>query len=147
ERIALSSHEVIIPGLIDLHTHLPQLAISGHQDSDLLNWLQRYVFEEEAKFSNLSYAEAMSHWFFQELLKNGTTTAAVFASHHFQATEVAFQAALKSGNRVVMGQTLMDQNVPAPLLGDTLELLAQTEVLYQKWHQTNNKKLLYAWIP
>ena len=49
---------LIIPGMTDLHLHAPQFAFRGlGMDRELLDWLEAYAFKEEAKYSDLAYAE------------------------------------------------------------------------------------------
>jgi guanine deaminase len=138
---------LILPGFIDLHTHLPQMAVTGCQEQDLLSWLKRHIFMEEARFENHDYAKRISHWFFSELLRNGTTTAAVFLTSHAQACQLAFEAADTLGNRVIMGQNLMDINAPDNLLCATEQALAETEALCQRWHGKDQHRIQYAWMP
>lgn len=145
----LASEQLIIPGMIDLHVHLPQIAVTGCQADDLLSWLNTHVFREEARFADDDYARTLSRFFFQRLLAHGTTTAAVFLTSHPNAVEIAFQEALACGNRVVMGQNLMDAGGSAPnaLLRDTAVLPQETEALCQRWHNRDNGRLRYAWMP
>jgi guanine deaminase len=138
---------VILPGLIDMHVHLPQFAVTGCQASDLLSWLSQYIFPEEAKFADIEYAKKISRWFFHELLRNGTTTAAVFLTSHQKACQIAFETAEALGNRVIMGQNLMDKNAPESILRPTDKLLAETEAMSLQWHGHDNNRLQYAWMP
>lgn len=144
----LTESQLIIPGLIDLHVHLPQLMVTGCQAPTLLDWLKTYIFAEEERFADKNYAEAISQLFFQSLLKNGTTTAAVFLTSHTEATDIAFQTALKTGNRVIMGLNLMDEwDNHHHLSRPTADLLADAEALCQKWHGQDQHRLQYAWMP
>lgn len=148
ERIIIfPSGTLLLPGLIDLHTHLPQWNVRGCQADNLLTWLDRYIFPEERKFQNEDYAEAIATGFFQALLQQGTTTAAIFLTSHFQATHLAFRLAETLGNRVIMGQNLMDRHGPADLLQPTEVLLHETEQLCRTWHGADNGRLQYAWMP
>ena len=45
--------KLIMPGLVDLHTHAPQFQYRGNgMDMELLEWLAHCIFPEEAKYSN-----------------------------------------------------------------------------------------------
>ncbi|MBY0405679.1 MAG: guanine deaminase [Cyanobacteria bacterium] len=138
---------LLIPGFIDLHVHLPQFTVTGYPSPHLLTWLETFVFPTESKFQDPILAEKASCWFFHELLKNGTTTAAVFLTVHPGATALAFEAAQAAGIRCVMGQNLMDQNAPHSLLRPTQQLLEETEQLCHQWHLKENGRLHYAWMP
>src|SRR5262249_9061277 len=88
---------IIVPGFVDTHVHLPQFAIMGIGDGELLEWLRNYTFPEEARFSNPEYAREISRKFFDSLVANGTTTAVIYSSVHEEATRVAFEAAQTKG--------------------------------------------------
>lgn len=143
----LPDSQMILPGLIDLHVHLPQLNVTARQEDDLLNWLERHIFAEEMKFSDAVYARQVSDLFFKSLLSNGTTTACVFLTSHKKATEIAFESAKTWGNRAVMGLNLMDRNAPKALTPPVNTLMADTEALCQKWHGAAEGRLQYAWMP
>lgn len=138
---------LIMPGLVDMHVHLPQIKVTGRQKPRLMDWLDTHIFPAETRFAEPRHAEQVSRWFFRELLKNGTTTASVFTTVHREATRIAFETAEETGNRVIMGLNLMDCNVPDFLIRPTNELLADTEALYCDWHGRDDNRLLYAWLP
>lgn len=147
ETTILPPHHLLIPGLIDLHVHLPQLPVTGCQAPDLLSWLDTHIFPAEARFSDAHYAHRISQWFFEQLLRNGTTTAAVFLTSHNKATRIAFEAAQAQGNRVIMGQNLMDKNAPPELIKPAAQMLAETEAHCRQWHGQDQGRLQYAWMP
>lgn len=138
---------LILPGLIDVHTHLPQLPIRGKVAGTLLEWLTKYAFPVEEAFAQAAYAEQLSWKFFQSLKANGTTTALVLSSVHEASTDLAFQAAEKSGMRIAMGKVMMDQEAPAALLESLAGSVAASTRLAQKWHNTHEGLLRYAFTP
>lgn len=137
---------LITPGFVDCHVHLPQLDCRNKTGYTLLDWLKNYIYPAEEKFSNPDFAAQIAQRFFDELLAHGITTAAVYSTVHFEATDVAFHIAEEKGLRVVLGQVLMDQNAPASLLKPTAQLLKETEQLISKWHRKNDR-LYYAVTP
>ena len=64
-------------GFIDAHVHYPQINVIASYGTQLLEWLDKYTFPEEARFSNKEVADKAAAFFLDELLKNGFTTAAV----------------------------------------------------------------------
>lgn len=140
-------NRLILPGFIDMHIHLPQVTQTARSGEHLLEWLEKYIFPAEAKFSDLEHAEKIASWFFDELLRNGTTTACVFTTIHKEATDRAFSVALDRGIRVIMGKVMMDENAPAALIEDTNTSLEQSFELYQRWHGRDRDRLLYAYTP
>lgn len=104
---------LIIPGLVDLHTHAPQFAFRGlNMDLELLDWLQNCAFPEEAKYSDLSYAEKAYDIFVQSLKHSATTRACVFATLHKDATTVLMDKLEQSGLVSYVGKVNMDRNSP-----------------------------------
>ncbi len=139
--------KVIMPGMIDMHIHLPQFTQIGKSGETLLGWLEKYIFPAEARFSDLSHAEKIAAWFFDELACNGTTLAVVFTTIHKEATDAAFSIAADKGMRAIMGKVMMDRNAPANLLEDSKKSLSESEQLAGKWHGFDDGRLLYAFTP
>ena len=96
---------VLLPGFVDAHVHFPQARIVGSASGPLLEWLERSVFPEEARFADVAYARAVAPEFVKSMLSSGTTTAAVFASSHAAATGVLFEELARSGMRAFAGLT------------------------------------------
>ncbi len=141
------SGKVIMPGFVDTHTHLPQYAFAGIGGMELLPWLKKYTFPREAEFARKDVAGKAAEVFFNDLVKNGTTTAMVYATVHKDATDIAFNEAKKKGLRVVMGKVMMDRESPRNLIENTKESLEESEWLIKKWHGVDNYRLQYALTP
>lgn len=137
----------ILPGLIDTHVHLPQLGILGIGASELLDWLERYTFPEEERFHDPSYAGHVTVQFFNTLLANGTTTAAIYCSKHEDATRTAFQTADASGIRAFIGKTMMDRNVPSGMAEETAKSWESSLRLFREWDGYDGGRLRYAFTP
>ncbi|OGQ47957.1 MAG: guanine deaminase [Deltaproteobacteria bacterium RIFCSPLOWO2_02_FULL_47_10] len=138
---------VIIPGLIDCHLHLPQLDQRGRHGVTLLDWLEKYIFPAEKAFENLRTAEDVSKRFFKKLILNGTTTAAIYATIHAKAADLAFRVAKDAGIRAIIGKVMMDQYAPKGLEEDTHQSLKDSEALCAKWHNAGKGRLMYAFTP
>ena len=136
---------LIIPGLIDLHIHFPQTQVIASYGTRLLEWLERYTFVEEQKFADERHADANAAFFLDELLRNGTTTAAVYGSVHRQSADALFAAAERRGMCVIAGKVLMDRNAPAPLRDTAEQAYDQSKALINCWH--GRSRLLYAVTP
>jgi len=139
--------KVILPGLVDTHVHLPQFAIMGMGAGELLEWLNTYTYPEEARFADPEYAAKISEMFFEEMLANGTTAAAVYSSTHEQAADIAFATARAKGLRTFIGKVLMDQNSPATLQETTAEAIAASLRLFEKWDGADGGRLRYVFTP
>lgn len=136
----------IAPGFVDTHCHLPQLDCRNKNGLTLLDWLKTYIYPAEAEFADPKRAAAIAPRFFDQLLRHGITTAAVYNTVHFESTEIAFQTAKEKGLRAIIGQVLMDRNAPESLLKPAKQLLAESEKLILKWHGAE-KRLFFALTP
>ncbi|MBJ7555590.1 guanine deaminase [Marinomonas spartinae] len=133
---------LIMPGLIDTHVHYPQVDVIASHGEQLLAWLDQYTFPTEARFSDPEHAQETAEFFLEELLRNGTTTAAVFGSVHASAAEAFFCASEKRNTRMIMGKSMMDRNTPDALSETTEVSYQQTRQLIERWH--HNGRQLYA---
>lgn len=136
---------LLMPGFIDAHAHSPQTSAIGAYGEQLLEWLQGYIFPSEEKFSNPEYARAGTAFFLDELLRNGTTSAAVFSSSHKLATDILFEEAESRGMRIIAGKTMMDRNGPDALLDTPESAYSDSRELIEKWH--GRGRLMYAVSP
>lgn len=134
-----------MPGFVDTHIHFPQTETIAAYGEQLLEWLNKYTFPTEQKFKDKAYAQKVAAIFLDELLKNGTTTALVFAAVYPESVEAFFEAACQRNLRMIAGKVMMDRNAP-DLLQDTPESsYQQSKQLIQKWHKKG--RLLYAVTP
>lgn len=120
---------IIIPGLVDLHTHAPQFACRGMgMDLELLSWLKEHAFQEEAKYSDEAYASSAYESFCHALKKSATTHAAIFATFHRNATNLLMQYLEESGLNTYVGKVNMDRNSPDHLMQSTQEAISDTKI-------------------
>jgi len=132
--VADYGRQLIIPGFVDLHVHAPQVYERGlGLDMELLDWLDKYTFPEEKKFSDLQYAEQAYQFFSDELIRQGTLCASLFATIHKPATELLFDLLSDRGLRAFVGKVNMDRNCHAELKEDQSTSLRETEELIQKY--------------
>jgi guanine deaminase len=143
-----SNRVVVFPGLIDLHSHVPQYPSVARGTSDLLPWLRQYIFPVEREFTGpRGRREAAA--FMAELARHGTTTAALYCAIFEDSCEAAFQAAAEKGLRIIMGKMMMDvgsygQLQPSKIVSISL---AETERLIRNWHGSNEGLIEYAVSP
>ena len=123
------SDRLIIPGMTDLHIHAPQFAYRGlGMDLELLEWLNTYAYPEEARYADLSYADAAYGQFAEHLRDSATTRACVFATVHVQATELLMRKLSETGIITFVGKINMDRNCPEYLMESSPERsLSETE--------------------
>ncbi len=136
---------LIIPGLIDCHVHFPQLDIIASYGERLLDWLERYAYPAEMRYADADYARAAAEFFLDEMIANGTTSAAVFATVHKVSADALFEAADRRGMRLIAGKVLMDTDVPEALSDDAESGYADSRELIERWH--GKGRLGYAITP
>ncbi|MCU0525244.1 MAG: guanine deaminase [Elainella sp. Prado103] len=139
------SNQLIMPGFVDTHIHYPQIEMVAAYGEQLLEWLNQYTFPTEAKFQDESYARKIAACFLDELLKNGTTTALVFAAVFPESVDAFFTEAFQRNLRMIAGKVMMDRNAPDYIRDTTESSYEQTKQLIQKWHKKG--RLLYAVTP
>ena len=136
---------LITPGFIDTHIHFPQTGMVGSYGEQLLDWLNNYTFPCESQFGDKAHADEVAQLFLKELLRNGTTTALVFASVHPQSVNSLFEAAEQLDLRLIAGKVMMDRNAP-DYLTDTAETsYSESKALIERWH--GKGRLHYAVTP
>ncbi|NDJ19662.1 guanine deaminase [Myxacorys almedinensis] len=138
-------NKLITPGFIDTHIHYPQYEMVAAYGEQLLEWLNKYTFPTEGKFHDYAYAQKIAALFLDELLKNGTTTALVFATVHPQSVDAFFEVASRLNLRMICGKVLMNRYAPDFLTDTPQRAYEESKKLIQKWH--NNGRLLYAVTP
>jgi len=137
--------KIITPGFIDTHVHYPQTDMIASPASGLLPWLNTYTFPTERKFEDSAHATDVADFFLAELLRNGTTTAAVYCTVHPQSVDAFFERSHALNLRMIAGKVMMDRNAPDFLL-DTAESSARnTEALIKRWHKKGRQH--YAITP
>ena len=137
--------KLIVPGFIDAHVHYAQTDVIAAYGEKLLEWLTRYTFPVERRFGDAAHARDVADFFIAELLRNGTTTAAVFATVHPQSVDAFFASAQACGARMIAGKVMMDRNCP-PELCDTAEgAYDDSKALIERWH--GRDRLSYAVTP
>lgn len=137
---------VLIPGLIDLHTHLSQFWVRAAYEPALLPWLQQHVFPAEALSQKPEYARTIAAAFFQNLAANGTTTSVIYTAPFKAACEIAFEEAAKQQARALIGMTMMDMNSPEYLKQSTSEAFEQSVELYEAF-SGKDSRLDYIFSP
>jgi guanine deaminase len=136
---------ILAPGFVDMHIHFPQTDIIGMPSEGLLPWLENYTFPAESLFSDPAHSAEVADFFFDELLRNGVTTALTFATSHPASVEAFFAAAQRRKLRMVAGKVLQDRHSPDGVRDETEQSLIDTEMLIRRWHGVD--RLGYAITP
>ncbi len=119
---------LIMPGLVNTHTHVPMSLLRGIADDlRLQDWLEKYIFPAEAKNVNPEFVRWGTRLGCLEMALSGTTT---FADMYYFEDVVA-GAAKEAGLRAVTGETIL--KFPAPDYKTPAEALAFTERFIQRF--------------
>lgn len=136
---------LILPGLIDTHLHYPQTQVIASYGAQLLDWLQKYTFVEEQKYARPEHAEAGARFFLDELLRNGTTTAAVYCTVRPESVDAFFAEAERRRMRMIAGKVMMDRGAPDYLRDTPEQGYRESRDLLARWH--GRGRALYAITP
>jgi guanine deaminase len=136
---------LIMPGFIDTHIHYPQTGMIAAYGEQLLEWLNQYTFPTERKFQDKAYAREVAEVFLDQLLRNGTTTALVFAAVFPESVDAFFEAAEQRNLCMIAGKVMMDRHAPEYLCDTAESSYHETKALIQKWHKKG--RLRYAITP
>jgi 5-methylthioadenosine/S-adenosylhomocysteine deaminase len=127
KRIIDAQGGIIMPGLVNTHTHASMTCFRGLADDlPLMTWLNDYIFPAESKLdSERVYRGALLAC--AEMILSGITC---FCDMYLFEDAVA-RAAKDAGMRAVVGEVLYD--FPSPNYGPLEKGFAYTEMLIDKW--------------
>ena len=113
-----ASGQIVLPGLINTHTHAPMVLYRGLADDlPLMEWLNNYIFPAESKTVSPEFVRAGTRLAALEMIESGTTT---FTDMYYFEEEIARETRT-AGLRGVLGQTIIqfpvaDAKTPADAL-------------------------------
>ena len=100
---------IVLPGLINTHTHAPMVLYRGLADDiALMDWLNKFIFPAEAKTVSPEFVRAGTRLAALEMIQSGTTT---YADMYYFEEEIAKETKA-AGLRGVLGQTIIQFPVP-----------------------------------
>ena len=142
---------VVLPGMVDLHAHLPQLPNAGlGAGLDLLTWLDRYIFPLERRFDDAEDAARLAPAAFRTFAAAGTTTLLAYGAVYKASMDGAFRAAEAHGIRAILGKVMMDRITYDETIDRSTILersLRESEELISAWHGADDGRLGYAVTP
>ncbi len=119
---------IVMPGLVNTHTHLPMSLFRGLADDlPLMTWLNDHIFPAEAAFIHPESVYTGTLLACAEMLLSGTTTCCDGYFHEHSAA----QAVSLAGLRAIMGQGVIDY--PAPGVPDPSENIAVAGGFVRHW--------------
>ena len=136
---------LLMAGFVDAHLHFPQYRMLAAAATDLLDWLARYTWPEEARYFDQEYAAKAADIFLARLFSNGTTSALAFCSSHKTCAVALFDAAHKNNMALTTGKTLMDRNAISAVQDEVEQGALDTLDLHARYH--NKGRLRHAVTP
>jgi 5-methylthioadenosine/S-adenosylhomocysteine deaminase len=132
--------KVVVPGLINGHTHVPMTLFRGIADDlDLQEWLTKYIFPAEAKNVTEDFVRVGTRLGLAEMIRSGTTT---YCDMYYFEDAIADETA-KAGMRGVLGETVID--FPVADNKTNAEAMDYVERFVKKWQ--GNKLIVPAIAP
>jgi len=123
---------IVMPGLVNTHTHLPMTLFRGiADDMPLMTWLNDYIFPAESKYINAESARAGALLGCAEMLLSGTTSC---CDGYFHEDSVAM-AMFESGIRGIAAHGIID--FPAPGVPDPSRNIEAASIFSKKWIGVN----------
>jgi 5-methylthioadenosine/S-adenosylhomocysteine deaminase len=123
-----AGNRLIIPGLINGHTHIPMTLFRGLADDlDLQEWLTKYIFPAEAKNVTEEFVRVGTRLGLAEMIRGGTTT---YCDMYYFEDAIADETA-KAGVRGVLGETVID--FPVADNKTNAEAMAYVEKFVSHW--------------
>ena len=98
------------PGFVDTHIHASQYPNAGiFGEATLLDWLEKYTFPIEASLANVPKANLVYTQCVAATLRQGTTTAAYYATIAVPSTNLLADVCMRAGQRAFIGRCNMDR--------------------------------------
>ena len=133
EQVVDATGCLVMPGLVNTHTHSPMALFRGLADDLPLEvWLNEHMFPAEAAWINPENARLGTLLSCAEMLLSGTTT---FCGGYFHEDDVA-AAVQEAGIRGVLGQGVID--FPAPGVPEPDRNIQVAEAYADKWRNRSD---------
>src|SRR2546422_11059570 len=119
---------VVMPGLVNAHTHVPMSLMRGLADDLRLDgWLMGYMLPVEREFVNPGFVRLGARLGCAEMIRSGVTC---FADMYYFEEAIA-EATAEAGMRALCGQTLL--RFPTPDATSYQDSLARARDFIERW--------------
>ncbi|MGD8327557.1 MAG: amidohydrolase family protein [Sphingomonadales bacterium] len=119
---------VLMPGLINGHTHAAMVLFRGLADDlDLMTWLTNYIFPMEGQFVDEAFVETGARLACYEMIRGGTTT---FVDMYFYP-DTSAKVFEECGLRAVLGAPMID--FPSPGFKGWDDSFAEGVAFAKRW--------------
>ncbi len=139
----------VMPGMVNAHTHLFQTFLRGlADDKPLLDWLKTAIWPvAQVMTEEDAYIAALLG--FVENIRGGATAVIDHQYIHTEASndDGVCQAAVETGMRFMLARGWADTNYHPSLQETPERILAETERLYAKWHNSHTGRIQVEFGP
>lgn len=134
QRTITGKDRVVMPGLVNGHTHAAMTLLRGiADDRELIDWLNNFIFPTERRFVDAEFVRIGTQLACWEMIRGGTTT---FVDMYYFPDAVA-GVVEDCGLRVLAGTTVIDQK--SPDAGGVAESLGLAAGFVERWKGKNNR--------
>ena len=142
ELVIDATNMIVMPGLIDTHTHLAQALIRGCADDvSLVDWLKKYVWVLQGNFTK-DDGKVSAELCMAEMIRTGTTSFVECMIHTRYGFDGIAQAVEQAGMRAALSKIIMDSTGYADspdimypgMVEDAEACLSETDEMYTQWH-------------
>lgn len=138
DRVVDGAGQVLMPGLINCHTHVPMTLMRGYGGGhDLQHWLQDYIFPAEAKLDERAVAAGAALGL-AEMIACGTTCIVDM----YMKTDTIAQQVMKAGISANLSCGGLYFGAPEDFSPDTCSDCRTQVELVEKWHGAGEGQIL-----
>ncbi len=135
DQIIDATDKIVIPGLINAHTHAAMTLLRGYADDyPLKEWLENYIWPAEAKYMNANTIKLGTELAILEMLASGTT----FFNDMYFWEDMVGKAAKESGIKAYLCEGIIDYPIKNYDVNIKFE---KTKELLEKYKNDNQIKV------
>lgn len=109
EQTLAADHRIVMPGLVNGHSHAAMTLLRGVADDlALMDWLNNYIFPAEVEFVDAEFVRIGTELACWEMIRGGTTT---FVDMYYYGDTIA-EVVDRCGMRAMISATVIDQRSP-----------------------------------
>lgn len=133
-RMLDGANRVVLPGLVNGHTHAAMSLLRGvADDRALIDWLNNYIFPAEVEFVDEEFVRIGTELACWEMIRGGTTT---FVDMYYYPDAIA-ETIESCGLRALISATVIDQ--ASPDAADASDSIRKGTQFIERWRDRNRR--------
>ncbi|MDH3429122.1 MAG: amidohydrolase family protein [Gammaproteobacteria bacterium] len=134
EEILSGEHRIVMPGLVNGHSHAAMTLLRGIADDlALMDWLNNYMFPAEVQFVDAEFVRIGTELACWEMIRGGTTT---FVDMYYYPDTIA-QVVDSCGMRALISATVIDQR--SPDAESAVDSVQKGSAYIERWQGRNSR--------